>query len=562
MVLSTSKELPSAPAETTRSGTMMRAVGRCRVLAELGHGGMANVYLAVTDGQSGFNKLVVLKALRRELAQESVTLSMFLDEARVAAQLNHPNVVQTYEVGMHDGRHVMVMEYLEGQSLSQIQRQARSRGRELPLPVLLRIVINALEGLQYAHELVSYDGSPLDLVHRDVSPQNIFVTYTGHVKVLDFGIAKAASSSSETLTGMIKGKLGYMSPEQLTGNGVDKRADIFSMGCVLWAFATGQKLWHGLPDVQIMRHLLEDDVPSPLSVNPDCDPEFARIIEKALARDRDDRYATALELQADLEKLCDKLGSQVRQKEIGMLVAELFSEQRAELRRVVEAQLKLLESNEGSLSGVPVIAVADVTSKSGAEVPAASSAPAARSSRVFWPIIVGLALVAGAVYVGLGRLVPPPQPATNVANPAPAPVQPAGPSRATVRFSVSPPGATLFLDGTELPPGTASKVLPADGSTHSLRAEAKGHAPRSLEFSANGDLTVDISLTPIAQPPATADAKTGPVRGPVRGGRPIVSRPVTTAAPAASPAAPPKADCSSPFFLDADGIKRVRPECR
>jgi serine/threonine protein kinase len=562
MALSTSKELPSAPAETTRSGTMMRAVGRCRVLAELGHGGMANVYLAVTDAQSGFNKLVVLKALRRELAQESVTLSMFLDEARVAAQLNHPNVVQTYEVGMHDGRHVMVMEYLEGQSLSQIQRQARSRGRELPLPVLLRIVINALEGLQYAHELVSYDGSPLDLVHRDVSPQNIFVTYTGHVKVLDFGIAKAASSSSETLTGMIKGKLGYMSPEQLTGNGVDKRADIFSMGCVLWAFATGQKLWHGLPDVQIMRHLLEDDVPSPLSVNPDCDPEFARIIEKTLARDRDDRYATAMELQADLEKLCDKLGTQVRQKEIGMLVAELFSEQRAELRRVVEAQLKLLESNEGSLSGVPVIAVADVTSKSGAEVPAASSAPATRSSRVFWPIIVGLALVAGAVYVGLGRLVPPPQPANNVANPAPAPVQPAGPSRATVRFSVSPPGATLFLDGTELPPGTASKVLPADGSTHSLRAEAKGHAPRSLEFSANGDLTVDISLTPIAQAPATADAKTSPVRGPVRGGRPIVGRPVTTAAPAASPAAPPKADCSSPFFLDADGIKRVRPECR
>jgi serine/threonine protein kinase len=562
MALSTSKELPSAPAETTRSGTMMRAVGRCRVLAELGHGGMANVYLAVTDAQSGFNKLVVLKALRRELAQESVTLSMFLDEARVAAQLNHPNVVQTYEVGMHDGRHVMVMEYLEGQSLSQIQRQARSRGRELPLPVLLRIVINALEGLQYAHELASYDGSPLDLVHRDVSPQNIFVTYTGHVKVLDFGIAKAASSSSETLTGMIKGKLGYMSPEQLTGNGVDKRADIFSMGCVLWAFATGQKLWHGLPDVQIMRHLLEDDVPSPLSVNPDCDPEFARIIEKTLARDRDDRYATAMELQADLEKLCDKLGSQVRQKEIGMLVAELFSEQRAELRRVVEAQLKLLESNEGSLSGVPVIAVADVTSKSGAEVPAASSAPATRSSRVFWPIIVGLALVAGAVYVGLGRLVPPPQPANNVATPAPAPVQPAGPSRATVRFSVSPPGATLFLDGTELPPGTASKVLPADGSTHSLRAEAKGHAPRSLEFSANGDLTVDISLTPIAQAPATADAKTGPVRAPVRGGRPIVARPVTTAAPAASPAAPPKADCSSPFFLDADGIKRVRPECR
>jgi serine/threonine-protein kinase len=380
--------------------------------------------------------------------------------------------------------------------------------------------------------------------------------------MLDFGIAKAASSSSETLTGMIKGKLGYMSPEQLTGNGVDKRADIFSMGCVLWAFATGQKLWHGLPDVQIMRHLLEDDVPSPLSVNPDCDPEFARIIEKALARDREDRYASAAELQVDLEKLCDKLGAPVRQKEIGVLVAELFSEQRAELRRVVEAQLKLLESNEGSLSGVPVIAVADVTSKSGAEVSGASAAPAKRSSRVFWPIIAGLALVAGAVYVGLGRLAPPPQPAAAVVNPPPAPVQPAAPSRATVRFSVSPPGATLFLDGAELPAGTASKVLPADGSTHSLRAEAQGHAPRTLEFTANGDLTVDISLRPNVQAPATAEAKAAPARGPVRGGRPIVGRPVTTAAPAASPATPPKPDCSSPFFLDADGIKRVRPECR
>lgn len=524
---------------------------------------MANVYLAVTDAQSGFNKLVVLKALRRELAQESVTLSMFLDEARVAAQLNHPNVVQTYEVGMHDGRHVMVMEYLEGQSLSQIQRQARSRGRELPLPVLLRIVINALEGLQYAHDLASYDGSPLDLVHRDVSPQNIFVTYTGHVKMLDFGIAKAASSSSETLTGMIKGKLGYMSPEQLTGNGVDRRADIFSMGCVLWAFATGQKLWHGLPDVQIMRHLLEDDVPSPLSVNPDCDPEFARIIEKTLARDRDDRYATAAELQVDLEKLCDKLGAPVRQKEIGVLVAELFSEQRAELKRVVETQLKLLESNEGSLSGVPVISVADVTSKSGAGVSEPSAAtPAPSSSRVFWPIIAGLALVAGAVYIGLGRLSPPP--AANVAaNPAPAPAPPTAPTRATIRFSVSPPGATLFLDGSELPAGTASKVLPADGATHSLRAEAKNHAPRSLEFTANGDLTVDISLRPVTPAPAvTAEPKTAPVvRGPVRGRPVTTSRPATTA-PATTATTPPKPDCSSPFFLDSDGIKRVRPECR
>jgi serine/threonine-protein kinase len=184
------------------SRTMVRSVGRCRILAELGHGGMANVYLAVQHGQGGFNKLVVLKALRPELAVEP-TLSMFLDEARVAAQLNHANVVQTYEVGSHNDRHVIVMEYLEGQSFSQLLRQATATGLVIPLAVRVRILINALEGLHYAHDLCAYDGTRLDLVHRDISPQNIFVTYAGHVKVLDFGIAKAASSSTDTEAGVV-----------------------------------------------------------------------------------------------------------------------------------------------------------------------------------------------------------------------------------------------------------------------------------------------------------------------------------------------------------------------
>ena len=178
----------SVSPETDPSRTIVRTVAKCRILAELGHGGMANVYLAVQRGQGGFNKLVVLKALRPELAIEP-TLSMFLDEARVAAQLNHANVVQTYEVGTHSDRHVIVMEYLEGQSFSQVLRQAAAQGKPLPLAHQLRIVINALEGLHYAHELKSYDGTDLHLVHRDVSPQNNFVTYTGHVKVLDFGMA-------------------------------------------------------------------------------------------------------------------------------------------------------------------------------------------------------------------------------------------------------------------------------------------------------------------------------------------------------------------------------------
>src|SRR5690606_31946252 len=186
----------------------------------------------------------------------------------------------------------------------------------------------------------SYDGTELLLVHRDVSPQNIFVTYTGHVKVLDFGIAKAANSTTETAAGVVKGKLSYMAPEQLSGDRLDRRADVFSVGCILWSFATGQRLWQGLSDVQVMRKLWDGEIPSPKSLNPDSDDEFVRIIEKAMSFDPKDRYETALDLQADLEKYADTLGKPVHQKELGAVVTELFGATREELKQLIELQLK------------------------------------------------------------------------------------------------------------------------------------------------------------------------------------------------------------------------------
>ena len=260
-------------------------VGRYRVLSELGRGGMANVYLAVAQGPGGVSKLVVLKALLPDLSAEPYALSMFLDEARLAAQLNHPNVVQTYEVGTEGDRHVIVMEYLEGQSLSAISKRADLPVDPLPAPLHLRVIINALEGLHYAHELKAYDGQSLDLVHRDVSPQNVFVTYDGQVKVLDFGIAKAATSSTHTATGIVKGKVAYMAPEQTVGDSVDRRADIYSIGCMLWRVATGKKLWRNTPDVHVMRRVINGDIPTPQSANPSCDDELNRIVMKALAPD-------------------------------------------------------------------------------------------------------------------------------------------------------------------------------------------------------------------------------------------------------------------------------------
>jgi len=212
-------------------------LGKYRLIAELGHGGMAEVFLAVAQGPAGFNKLTVIKQIRPQLADDPEFLSMFLDEARLAARLNHPQIVQTNEVGHEANRYFIAMEYLEGQPLNRVVNRV---GRErFPLAMHIGLLADTLAGLHYAHDLTDYDGTPLEVVHRDVTPHNIFITYEGQVKVVDFGIAKAMNSSSETKTGVLKGKVAYMAPEQARGEKVDRRADVFSVGVMLWEAAVG-----------------------------------------------------------------------------------------------------------------------------------------------------------------------------------------------------------------------------------------------------------------------------------------------------------------------------------
>ncbi len=217
-------------------------IGKYRLIAELGHGGMSDVFLAVSKGMGGFHKLLVIKQLRPNLAEDEEFLSMFLDEARLAARLSHRNVVATYEVGEDGGRYYIAMEYLEGQALKRIIHRAKTR---FGLDMHLQVVLDVLKGLHHAHDLCDYDATPLGVVHRDVSPHNIFVTYAGDVKVVDFGVAKALDSSTETSAGVMKGKLAYMSPEQARSGDVDRRADIFSVGVLLWEGVTGQRMWGG-----------------------------------------------------------------------------------------------------------------------------------------------------------------------------------------------------------------------------------------------------------------------------------------------------------------------------
>src|SRR4051812_36002706 len=276
------------------------AFAKYRPIAELGQGGMAQVFLALASGPAGFNKLVVIKQIREQFADEQDFLTMFLDEARLAARLNHPNVVQTNEVGDDGKRYYICMEYLEGQPLNRIMNRVGVAGG-LTQAIQLRIVVDALAGLHHAHELRDFDGTPLQVVHRDVSPHNIFVTYAGQVKVVDFGIAKALSSSSETRTGVLKGKVAYMAPEQAMGERVDRRADIFGAGMILWEMLAGRRLFKGVADVAVLQKIVNNQIPSPMTIKPDVPVRLEVICMKALAHDRNNRYATAADFAADLE---------------------------------------------------------------------------------------------------------------------------------------------------------------------------------------------------------------------------------------------------------------------
>lgn len=543
---------PHAGSGSSRS---MPALGRYRVLAELGRGGMANVYLAALRGTGAVNKLVVLKALLPDIASEPDSLAMFLDEARLAALLNHGNVVQTYEVGTEGERHVIVMEYLDGQSLASVLRRAESQGRPLPLSLHLRLLIDVLEGLHYAHELRGYDGKHLKLVHRDVSPQNVFITYDGRTKLLDFGIAKAATSTTHTATGVVKGKLAYMPPEQLAGDELDRRADVYALGCMLWAAVAGQKLWKDVPEPRILRHALDGDIPSPEVFNPGCDPALTRIVMKALATNRDDRYATARELQEQLERYCEQIGAANRPRELAAFVSGLFEDSRTQLKAHIEQQLGVAsqlpgQSREDVTRPLALEAVdSQQTASSTQTVSAATlnaSEPRPLRMRPRWYVAVGLLGAVLALSGFSARFLGETPTTTPSARAGLAPAV-EGPTRAgTVRVELraSPSDARLYLDGELVAGNPASRMLPADRRVHQLRAELNGYQASSAEFLATRDEVVELRLAALEATPAVkTQAKTQPARQVAR--KPGVA----------------KSNCAQPFFVDSDGIKKIRPGC-
>jgi serine/threonine-protein kinase len=324
----------------TLDGSAITQFGKYQLFASLGRGGMADVFLSVARGQMGFNKLAVIKRLRPALADDQAFRTMFLDEAKLAARLNHPNIVHTYEVGEHEGQYFIAMEYLEGQALNKVVKESIRAGERIAPEIAVRMISDALAGLGHAHELRDYDGRPLNVIHRDISPHNLFVTYDGHTKLVDFGIAKADSSTTETEIGVLKGKVAYMSPEQAMGQRLDQRADLFSMGVALWELLAQKRLFTGDNAANIIHKLMNEPIPRCLHAVPDLDPELDRLVMVALEKDPERRFQTAAEFRDALEGWLRQ--HRARQEDVSRVMNGLFGVVRAEVQKQVQRHMALI----------------------------------------------------------------------------------------------------------------------------------------------------------------------------------------------------------------------------
>ena len=517
-------------------------LGRYHVVGYLASGGMAEILLGKMLGPSGFERPVVIKRILPHHAKKEAFVDMFLDEARVVARIQHPNVVHVQELGKENDQLFMVMEYLEGESLLSLMRRAVRIGKPVDPMLAAWIVSQACAGLHAAHELCDDQGKPLGLVHRDVSPSNIFITYAGAVKLLDFGIAKFEQRTTDTEAGALKGKFPYMSPEQCHGKILDRRSDIFSLGTVLWETTLGRRLFARDSSFKSMKAITEDVIPSPRSVVPSYPEDLAAVCMKALNRARAERYATAADMQLALIDVTRNHGlAPLPAMALADLMLEFFPErmeQKRELLRRVKSGSQITHVPEPDVDvSVEVPTAFSSVGSLGSSTPMAVEsqampAPTRRSKAPMIAALVAVMLVAaGAAWWASGDAAPTSAAASgsvrdSVADPDPAPGSVADPADSVADADPDPdpvadpdpdpdpgseaesesesesveltlrssPAAEVLIDGESV--GHTPLTLRVDRASVSSRVEfrAPGHVPETRLWVPFRDDALEVEL--------------------------------------------------------------------
>jgi len=468
-------------------------LGKYELIGHLATGGMAEIHLARVKGIEGFQKVVVLKRILPALADNPEIVQLFLDEARLAATLQHSNIVQVYDVGVSDGSYFFTMEHVHGEDVRTILRTAGELGWTIGLSEALTIVLGMCAGLHYAHEKVGFDGNPLGIIHRDVSPSNVLVSYDGLVKVVDFGIAKAASRSSETQHGSVRGKFGYMSPEQCESRPLDRRSDLFAIAIVLYELTTSTKLFRGDSDYAIMKQIVEHPAPPPSTRRPGYPPELERIVMKGLERDRDRRYATAQEMQIDLETFVREQRLAISTVTMARFMEELFGRKIDQWRAAQKRGLGLIEHLQQTMTArTPSFSAVDVLLETKSASPVAVPRKRARKRNRALAIAATAALVVAAIAIGATRArsrAPKPTVAANVGIPIPQ-LSPIPPKTAVAPVETLIP--TQTKTGTIIPSGTGS----GSGSGTKLAKKSRTKHPAVETASTKKEFDPDSPVPP------------------------------------------------------------------
>ena len=422
------------------------------LFAKIAEGGMAEVFLARKLGVQGFQKVVVVKRVIPRLARNRRFVQMFLDEGRIAAQLDHPNVVQVYDLGEADGTYFIAMEYLRGQTTRRLMRRMHELRAGAAPEFWCRIMEGVLNGLDFAHNARSHEGRELGVVHRDVTPGNIMVTYQGVAKVIDFGVARAEERVTKTKAGAIKGKFAYLAPEQCEGKPVDRRSDVFQAGACLWEMVAGRRLFRGKNELMIMKAILEGNVPPPSSRNKRVSPELDSLILTALEPDPGDRFQSAGAMRDALRSVLRASDRTIEQAEVAAFMEKAFVREREADQRLV------VEANAAKISSDVIHVLADKSqSKSISRLPSASSSGASEPASATGSQVLSGASVAGGARKGLmaalfaavilGAL------AAGVAL-----ILISGSDSGSISVTSDPPGASVEMDGEVV--GTTPVVIP------------------------------------------------------------------------------------------------------